>query len=128
MEVHFAPELFIPSGITDVSFYEKAFGAVENFRFTNDDGGIHVVELSIGGQLFHLHETGYNAAFEHPSETHKNTVCIGLFSDDPDSLFDSAIAAGAELIQPMTSHDYGYRQGMLKDPFGHYWQVQKKID
>ncbi len=25
----FAPQLFIPSGVTDVSFYFKAFGAVE---------------------------------------------------------------------------------------------------
>jgi PhnB protein len=38
-----------------------------------------------------------------------------------------AIEAGATEITPATDHDYGYRQGMFKDPFGHYWQIQKKI-
>ncbi|MCF3108054.1 hypothetical protein LL912_04610 [Niabella sp. CC-SYL272] len=54
--VFFAPELFIPNGVHDLSFYKKAFGAVELRRFSNADGSIHVSELSIGGALFHLHE------------------------------------------------------------------------
>jgi PhnB protein len=53
----FAPELFINNGIKDISFYEAAFGAIELRRFSNDDGTIHVAELSIHGALFHLHET-----------------------------------------------------------------------
>lgn len=58
----FAPQLYIPKGITDISFYEKAFGAVELRRFSNDDGSIHVSELSINGALFHLHEVTANLA------------------------------------------------------------------
>ena len=38
-----------------------------------------------------------------------------------------AIQAGASEINAPEDHDYGYRQGMFKDPFGHYWQIQKKI-
>jgi PhnB protein len=45
----FAPELFITNGVMDISFYEKAFGATEQMRFSNDDGSIHVAELSIDG-------------------------------------------------------------------------------
>ncbi|MEP7254545.1 MAG: hypothetical protein ABI666_02160, partial [Ferruginibacter sp.] len=55
----FAPQLYIPNGVTDTSFYEKAFGAVELRRFTNDDSSIHVVEFSIDGNLFHLHEQSF---------------------------------------------------------------------
>src|ERR1043166_6642446 len=43
----FAPQLFISNGIKDISFYEKAFAAREQMRFSNDDGSIHVAELSI---------------------------------------------------------------------------------
>lgn len=50
----FAPQLYIPNGVTDISFYEKAFGAVELRRFSNDDDSIHVSELSINGALFHV--------------------------------------------------------------------------
>ena len=52
----FAPELFINNGVKDISFYENAFGASEQMRFSNDDGSIHVVELSIDGAIFHIHE------------------------------------------------------------------------
>jgi uncharacterized glyoxalase superfamily protein PhnB len=34
----FAPELFVNNGVKDISFYEKAFGASEQMRFSNDDG------------------------------------------------------------------------------------------
>jgi PhnB protein len=27
----------------------------------------------------------------------------------------------------MQDFDYGYRQGIVKDPFGHCWQFQKKL-
>ena len=56
----FAPQLFIRKGVTDISFYEKAFGAVEIMRFINDDGSIHVAELSIIGALFHVHAAYHN--------------------------------------------------------------------
>jgi PhnB protein len=44
-----------------------------------------------------------------------------------EEIMQKAIEAGASEINPTTDHDYGYRQGMFKDPFGHYWQIQKKI-
>jgi len=31
----FAPQLYIPHGITDISFYERSFGAIELRRFSN---------------------------------------------------------------------------------------------
>jgi len=55
------------------------------------------------------------------------TTVIGLFVDDVHEVFKRGLLAGAIEISPVTDHDYGYRQGMFKDPFGHYWQIQKKI-
>ena len=123
----FAPELFINNGVTDVSFYEKAFGATEQLRFDNDDGSIHVVEFSIGGAIFHIHETTAKPQFFSPDKNNGTTVTIGLFVMDVDEVMRSAINAGATEISPAQDYDYGYRQGTIKDPFGHYWQIQKKI-
>ena len=125
--VFFAPELFINNGVTDVSFYEKAFGAVEQMRFTNDDGSIHVVEFTIGEAVFHIHEITARKQFFSPDKNDGTTVTIGLFTPDVDTLISQAIEAGATLISPAQDYDYGYRQGTIKDPFGHYWQIQKKI-
>jgi PhnB protein len=123
----FAPELFINNGVKDVSFYERAFGASEQRRFSNDDGSIHVVELCIDGAIFHIHEITSKTHFFSPGKNNGSTVCIGLFVDDVHKTINSAIKAGAIEINPVQDYDYGYRQGTIKDPFGHYWQIQKKI-
>lgn len=123
----FAPELFIKNGIKDISFYEKAFGATEEKRFSNDDGSIHVVELSIDGAIFHLHEITAKQYFSSPDQNNGTTVCIGLFVSDVDQVMNTAIKAGATEINPAQDYEYGYRQGTIKDPFGHYWQIQKRI-
>jgi PhnB protein len=121
---HFAPELHIPNGTFHIDFYTK-FGATENFCFRNDDGSIHVAELEINGAIFHLHETMRDAL--EPIRAKGVTAVIGLFVPNVEEVMQKAIQAGATLINPTTDHDYGYRQGMFKDPFGHYWQIQKKI-
>ena len=123
----FAPELFINNGVTDISFYTNAFGALEQMRFNNDDGSIHVVELTIDGAVFHIHEITAKQYFFSPDKNHGTTICIGLFVSDVDEVMSKAIKAGAIEINPTQDYEYGYRQGTIKDPFGHYWQIQKKI-
>ena len=123
-QTHFAPELHIPNGTTEIDFY-KNFGAVEIFCFRNDDGSIHVAELEFNGATFHVHETMRNAL--EPISANGVTTVIGLFVPDVQEVMDKAIRAGATAINPVTDYDYGYRQGMFKDPFCHYWQIQKKI-
>lgn len=125
--IFFAPELFINNGITDVSFYEKAFGATELRRFSNDDGSIHVVELSIDGAIFHIHEITSKEYFFSPDKNKGTTICIGLFVPDVDEVISKATKAGAMVMNPAQDYEYGYRQGTIKDPFGHYWQIQKRI-
>jgi PhnB protein len=123
----FAPELFINNGVTDISFYNKAFGAAEQRRFSNDDGRLHVVELSIQGAIFHVHEVTAKQYFFSPDKNNGSRICIGLFVSDVDKVMREAIEAGAVEISPAQDYEYGYRQGQIKDPFGHYWQIQKKI-
>ena len=123
----FAPELFINNGVKDISFYEIAFGASENMRFSNDDGSIHVVELSIDGAIFHIHEITAKPYYFSPGKNNGTTICIGLFVPDVDVVMNKAIKAGAIEISAAQDYEYGYRQGTIKDPFGHYWQIQKKI-
>jgi PhnB protein len=123
----FAPELFINNGVKDISFYINAFGASEQRRFSNDDGSIHVVELSIDGALFHIHEITAKQHFFSPDKNNGTTICIGLFVSDVDRVMSEAIKAGAIEISPAQDYEYGYRQGQIKDPFGHFWQIQKKI-
>ncbi len=123
----FAPQLYIRNGISNIDFYSKAFGAVELMRKTNNDGTLHVAELAIEGAIFHLHEETRNTDLFSPDKHGGTTTKIGIFVSDVDEFMNNAIAAGASLISPAQDYDYGYRQGEIKDPFGHIWLIEKKI-
>jgi PhnB protein len=123
----FAPQLYIPHGVMNIDFYSNAFGAVELRQWLNDDGSYHVAELSIDGAMFHLHEDAARANQFNPEKLNGTSVLIGLFVPDVDAVMNRAVAAGATVISPAQSFDYGYRQGEIKDPFGHQWMIEMKI-
>lgn len=122
----FAPQLLINNGVTDISFYEKAFGATEYFCLRNDDNSVHVAELSINGAIFHLHEVTKPYFFS-PEKHNGSTTIIGLFVENVQEVMNNAIKAGATEISATRDYEYGYRQGEIKDPFGHHWLIEKKI-
>ena len=123
---HFAPELHIPNNTYNIDFYIR-LGAQEHFCFRNDDGSIHVAELDLHGATFHVHEIVRGLEALEPVSAKGVTSVIGLFVPDVDGFMHQATQAGATEINPAKDYDYGYRQGMFRDPFGHYWQIQKRI-
>src|SRR6185437_16344915 len=106
----------IENGVKDISFYKDSFGAIENLCFRNDDGSIHVAELSINGAIFHLHEVTKPYFFS-PGKYNGTTTIIGLFVPDVQAVMDKAIKAGATEISATKDYEYCYRQGEIKDPF-----------
>ncbi|MEU4450021.1 VOC family protein [Nocardioides sp. NPDC023903] len=46
-----------------------------------------------------------------------------LVTDDPDAVFDKAVAAGATVDRPMVDQDYGGRGGTVTDPEGNSWSI-----
>lgn len=49
------------------------------------------------------------------------TAACYLVTDDPDALFDAAVAAGASVVREMKDEDYGGRGGTVSDPEGNMW-------
>jgi PhnB protein len=123
----FAPELILEVVAPAVEFYKKAFGAEEELIIKNEDGSIHVAELSLQGAVFHLHQEMPGRVDRGPQGLGGTTVVLGIFVDDPDALMDRAVGAGARVLHEMKSHSYGYRQGTVEDPFGHHWTFQKVV-
>ncbi|MBX2899244.1 MAG: VOC family protein [Cyclobacteriaceae bacterium] len=122
----FAPQLYIPAGVTDLSFYTQGIGAEELYRFTNEDGSVHVAEFSLAGTIFHVHENNQQGQLV-PHVAKGVTCLIGLFVDDVEFYLQQALRHGAELLMPTTDFDYHYRQAEIRDPFGHVWVFQKRI-
>jgi len=123
----FAPHLAMKNVLAGMEFYKKAFSAIELRRFSNPDGSVHVGEMEIEGALFHIHEETPKSNQLSPERVNATTNVIGTFTPDPDTLFNKAVAAGAKVLSPIQDYDYGYRQGIVIDPFGHQWLIQKKI-
>ena len=44
-----------------------------------------------------------------------------LVVDDPDALYQRAVAAGATVVRPPRDEDYGSRDFTVRDPEGVYW-------
>jgi PhnB protein len=123
----FVPMLIIPGETMDIEFYKNAFGAIELRRWSNDDGSIHVAELTIDGTMFHLHEENIEKGRFCPPTHNGVTTTIGLMVDDVQAVMDSAISAGANEISPVQDYEYGYRQAEIEDPFGHKWIIEKML-
>lgn len=74
-----------------------------------------------------MHEITANPHFISAVKYNGTTTIIGLFISDVDEVMSNAIKAGAIETNPEKDYEYGYRQGEIKDPFGHHWLIQKKI-
>ena len=123
----FAPHLALINVKAGMEFYEKAFGAKELRRFSNDDGSVHVAEMEINGAMFHMHEESPHSNQLSPETVKATTMLVGLFVPNPDQLVKRAADAGGSISSPIQDYDYGYRQGVVVDPFSHQWLIQKKI-
>ena len=121
------PMLYMKDLAAALDFYKKAFGAVERWRIDNE-GNVHVAEMFISPVLFRLHEEVKRDNELSPATLNATSTVIGLLVDDPDTLAARALAAGATELSPVQDFEYGYRQGTIRDPFGHHWCLEKMDD
>ena len=116
------PWLAVRDAPEALDFYRNAFGAVEAYRLDDDDGRPVVAQLSIGGAAFWIQDD----ADASPVAPGVGSVRMILSVGDPDALFERAVAAGAAVVAPV--HDeHGWRTGRLTDPFGHDWEVSRRL-
>jgi PhnB protein len=54
-------------------------------------------------------------------------VVLALEVADAEAVFTQAVAAGAQVRQPLADTFWGDRHGQLDDPFGHRWNVSQHV-
>jgi PhnB protein len=118
--------LSVRRGAQAVDFYKAAFGARELFRFDAEDGSV-VAQLAIGPCDFWVSDEAPEYKNFSPETLGGGTVRMVIVVDDPDSVYEGAIAAGATAVCPVRDEPYGWRIGKLLDPFGHHWEIGKQI-
>ncbi len=93
--------LSVRHGAQAIDFYKAAFGAPESFRS-------------------HAH---FNFS---PESLGEGTVRMVMVVEDPDAVFNRAVAAGAKVVVPVDDR-YGWRIGRAVDPYGHHWEIGKPL-
>jgi PhnB protein len=121
------PTLSVRNGAAAVEFYKKAFDAEELMCITGDDGSV-VAELSIDGARFFLADESPEHGNFSPESLGGICIRIGLLVEDPDAVAKKAIGAGAREVYPVADQDYGYRLGLVIDPFGHHWEICRPLN
>jgi PhnB protein len=117
-----APWLSVNQATEAVDYYKAAFGAVERYRLEDDMGKVVVAQLAIEGADFWLQEDIDSS----PASLDRQSIRLILTVDDPDAVFEQAIAAGATQIFAV-SEEHGWRTGRVADPFGHHWEMSKPL-
>lgn len=120
-----APLLSVRNGARAVEFYKAAFGADELFRIDDGSGAV-VARLSVGGAEFWVADESPEHSNFSPESLGGGSVRMVMTAEDPDGVFERAVAAGATVVWPV-SNQYGWRLGRIVDPFGHHWEIGKPL-
>jgi PhnB protein len=120
------PHIMVDDAAAAIDFYQRAFGAREDFRVDAPGGGILHAEITIGRSALMLGDASADesevGSFAAPASLGGGTsVTLHVFVPYVDSLAERAEAAGAEILQPPTDMFHGDRTVILKDPSGHLW-------
>jgi PhnB protein len=110
-----------------VAFYRDAFGAEELSRIPTPDGRLMSVQLRIGDALLHLADEFPEMGVLAPPSIGGTPVVLALTVADAEAAFAQAVAAGAEVRQPLADMFWGDRHGQLDDPFGHRWNISQHL-
>ncbi|MBU8539072.1 VOC family protein [Falsiroseomonas tokyonensis] len=105
-----------------LDWLERAFGFRRGLVVPDDKGGIAHAELHLGENglvmLGSVRADGFGQA---PGQLGGITGSIYIRTEDADAAHARALAAGAELVRPLQTTDYGSRDFTVRDPEGHVW-------
>src|SRR5215211_2699423 len=99
------------------AFYRDAFGAEEIERIPTPDGRLMSVQVRIGTSLLHIADEFPEMGVLAPPSLGGTAVVLALEVDDAEAVFAQAVAAGAQVRQPLAEVFWGDRHGQLDDPF-----------
>jgi PhnB protein len=119
------PQLTLDNAAQAIEWYKKALGAEETGRAVGPDGKIMHAEMRIGNSCIMLNDALMGG--KGPKALGGSPASLWLYVEDCDSLFNRALAAGAQVASGgmgrMQDQFWGDRAGTFTDPHGYTWTV-----
>jgi len=122
------PYLIVDGAAAAIDFYKSVLGATERMRMAGPDGKLGHAELEIGDSVIMLADEHPEMNARGPKTVGGTPVFLHVYVEDADSVFERAVEAGAEPLQPVEDKFYGDRSGGFEDPFGHHWNVATHVE
>jgi PhnB protein len=116
------PYLVLQNASKAIEFYKQAFGAVEVRRMAMGNKIMHA-EIQMFGSHIMVSDEFAEYGFKSPQTLGGSPAFIHVYVKDSDAVFNSAIKAGATVLQPVNDQFFGDRHGQLQDPFGYTWTI-----
>jgi PhnB protein len=85
-----------------------------------------VARLAVDGAEFWVADESPPHQNFSPETVGGGTVRMVMVVENPDAVFDRAVAAGARAVSPVREN-YGWRLGRVADPYGHHWEIGKEL-
>lgn len=112
-----------------IDWYVHVFGATEiDDRMTGPEGTVGHAELNIRGTGVMLADPQPDGPAQAPSSAGTTTVVLFVYDADAPSIWQRALAAGAEVVFPFEKQFYGHEGGRIRDPFGHQWGIGRVVE
>jgi uncharacterized glyoxalase superfamily protein PhnB len=111
----FSPVLIYDDADKAIKFLTEAFGFTDAGTHRSPDGKIAHAELAYDGGVIGLSDRVEGSIFD------LGPCAIYVVVDDPDTHHARAVAAGADVVYPLTDQDYGSRDYAVRDPEGFVW-------
>ena len=131
MSQSLTPYLTVSNAAAAIDFYKKAFGAEEVARHAAPDGSnrlMHVQMKVLGMDLMLADDFPEHMGRSRTPEAFGGSpVTLHLHTDDVNTLWANAVAAGAKVTMPLKDQFWGERYGQFTDPFGHSWSAGQTI-
>jgi PhnB protein len=121
------PHICVRGAERAAAFYRDAFGAEEISRVPTPDGRLMSLRLRMDDGDVHLADEFPELGVLAPPSIGGTAVVLSLDVADAEAVFARAIAAGAEVRQPLQDAFWGDRHGQLEDPFGHRWNIDQHL-
>lgn len=122
------PSLSVKNAAEALAFYERALGFRVTMRLDMKDGRVGHAELEHHGSKLYLADEFPELDFVGPATRGGTTVTLTLHVEDVRATVKLATEAGATLEGEIRDEFYGARSARLRDPFGHRWHLQQRLE
>ena len=108
-------------------WYGRALGADERARVPVPDGRFMQIALGFGDCTVMIADEFPEMGVVSPLTVGGVYSTLSLQTDDVDALWERAVSAGAQVLQPLQDMFWGDRHGEIIDPFGHKWALAQHL-